>query len=227
MPKFLSFTNDDLQLEHKELERNHMASNYSWNHSVDFVENYTQEITIYNNVTAIAKESGGPKDDCYTKGVIFASLSGLSYAFFMLIQKKYLQDISSHILIFYANLLGSVSSWFMAFILEDITFPQSQTNILLFFGHCMSSVFSSTNVCAQKFTSVSLLSASKASFVVFMFAGQWILMKNIFPGHHNWIEILGACVITLGCALVPITALCKIKSCSGNTEESKQLIGDD
>ena len=54
---------------------------------------------------------------------------------------------------------------------------------------------------------MAILSASQSSFLVFMFLGQYTLMKNIFPGKRNSIEVLGACVITIGSSLVPLTIL--------------------
>ncbi len=145
--------------------------------------------------------------NCYTKGVIFAMLAGLAYALFNFIQKMKLQDLSTNVLVFYACSIGGIVSWITAFATEDITLPHSETKIILFIGHCVLSILPCTAVYAQRLTSVAILSASQSSFLVFMFLGQYTLMKNIFPGERNSLEVLGACVITIGSALVPITIL--------------------
>ncbi len=224
-PKFF-----DLPPKYTEQDKSHTMCNISRNSSVQFGEEY-RLIEGNTSEMGILEKNVEFVDDCYTKGVIFACLAGLAYALFLLIQKKYLQEIPSHLLIFYACLIGSIPTWIIAFCVEDITLPHSQNKILLFLGHCLTAM-AALNVYAQKYTSVSLLSASKASFIVFMFIGQYTVMKNIFPGHRNWIEILGACILTIGSALVPLTALGEvafneIKTRFANKDGREKLISDD
>ncbi len=146
-------------------------------------------------------------DRCYTKGVVFAMLGGFACALFYFIQKKKLQDLSTHVLVFYACSVGGVLSWIISFIAEEVTLPHSTTNTLLLLGHCILSILPCIGVYAQRLTSVTIFSASQSSLLVFMFIGQYTLMKDIFPGHRNWFEILGAILITFGSSLVPFTAL--------------------
>ena len=146
-------------------------------------------------------------ESSYAKGVVLAMLGGVAFALFFFIQKKKLQDLSTHILVFYSCSVGGVLSWIIAFITEDLTLPYSTINILLLLGHCIFSIIPCIGIYAQQLTSVAIFSASQSSLIVFMFIGQYTLMKDIFPGHRNGFEILGAILITLGSSLVPFTTL--------------------
>ena len=58
-------------------------------------------------------------------------------------------------------------------------------------------------------TSGNTASIISTSSIIAMLAAQYTILKDIHPGHRNWIEVLGVFVVLLGATISSILEICR------------------
>ena len=58
-------------------------------------------------------------------------------------------------------------------------------------------------------TSGNAASIIGTSSIVAMLAAQYTILKDIHPGHRNWIEVLGVFLVLLGATISSVVEICR------------------
>ena len=147
------------------------------------------------------------KDDKSANMVFVYTLlipSGIADGMYLDVNAVLLHEVPPIIKVSYLSEFGLITSIVLAFYLEDFVITLMLKQLLLVLGHSVASVvsFFTTMYTCQ------MIGGIRASLVfslqmVVMLILQYTLMSSIMPGHHNWIEVLGAFIILFGVALQP------------------------
>ena len=132
-------------------------------------------------------------------------LSGIADGMYYDVNAILLHEVPPIIKVIYLSGFGLLTSIVLAFYLEDFVITLTVKQLLLVLGHSVAAVVSF-------YTAVytcQMIGGIRATLVfslqtVVMLILQYTLMRSIMPGHHNWIEVLGAGFILFGAALQPV-----------------------
>ena len=58
-------------------------------------------------------------------------------------------------------------------------------------------------------TSGNAASIIETSSIIAMLAAQYTILKDIHPGHRNWIEVLGVLLVLLGATISSVVEICQ------------------
>ena len=125
----------------------------------------------------------------------------------LVFQKKKLQTQDTTILVFWAFVIGTPISAICMFIFEyDSLSVEWDTHVILLvigygIGACSLTVFS---VLANSMTSSSIVQLTSSFHLVLLLIGQYTVLMDINPGHHNALEVIGVCTVFIGSCLVPV-----------------------
>ena len=138
-------------------------------------------------------------------GYILAFVTAAGSASGNILQKAKLSGVNSNTLVFWFSLVGIISSFLVSAIFETMTLPPNARNWLLLLGHSFGACFMSlATVYAQHIASAVVVALALSTQIFFLFIGQYLFMKNIFPVDGTWIEILGAVLSIISVSMVPI-----------------------
>ena len=116
------------------------------------------------------------------------------------------------IVVFWVSLTGAVLSTVITIIFEKPVLPANLKDYLLVTGHAISYIMLYPGcLYAGSILDGNTFNILYTSCTVYMVIAQYTILKNIYPGHRNWIEILGVGLIILGCIVSPLVKLIKTK----------------
>ena len=135
-------------------------------------------------------------------GYCLAICTGILITLELLVVKYYQQHFSvNHNIftaLFWTYALGTVVSLIVMGIFETPQFPNTTEQFLFTGGHIFTYVF----IMPLLMHGVALTSGNTCNIIstmsiVIMLIAQYTILKDIYPGHRNWIEILGV-ILVLG-----------------------------
>ena len=123
-----------------------------------------------------------------------------------------LHDVEPLVKAAYMSAGGIIAASAVALYTEEVVLRLSIKQYGLVLAHCFFAVFSAFSkvFMAHKIGGVRA-SITQCLLVMVMLLFQYTLMKSIMPGHQNWIEIVGALILTLGSLVPPIFDFIKYK----------------
>ena len=99
------------------------------------------------------------------------------------------------------------SSIFMG-IIENPVLPTNWLDFIYMSIHCIMFVFTwPLYMIACSYLSGNTLSMLHSMLVILMLIPQYTFLSDIYPGHRNWIEILGIILVLLGSILISMWEL--------------------
>ena len=108
----------------------------------------------------------------------------------------------------WSAMLGTIFSIALTFIFEEPTFLESGFCIALLFIHCIGSAgISFANAWSLQYISPSVCALINTLKMVIMVGFQYTMLRDVKPGLHNWVEILGAMVCFVGMLAGPLTEM--------------------
>ncbi len=176
--------------------------------------NHTSLRTENNGTT-----SGKPKDlflstniNVVVLGFITAALTAVFGSAEIITQKAKLQKLNGLVFCFWFGILGTVTSFLGAVLLEDLTLPSSSNDIILMGGHCLSAAFVSiSSFYAHKYASFMVVSLAHSTQLFFMFLGQYLILEEVVYGLKLYVEICGAILAMISGSVVPLVQLIQYK----------------
>ena len=151
----------------------------------------------------IVKEGTTVRDMEYM-GYIFAVLSGLALCAIFHGMSKLVTEVNTFTFAFWNGLVGTAVSLIFMGILETPVMPASPICILLLLGHALGSSQISVILpwCLQ-YLSPTVCALVNSLQMVVLLTLQYTALKDIQPGHGNWVEILGAVACFIGIVVGP------------------------
>ena len=119
---------------------------------------------------------------------------------------------SQPVVIFWTSLTSTVLSVIIMLVVENPVLPESLLDYFLVISHGVAYIASYPGY----LYAFSVLDGNTANILwttstVYMVAAQYTVLKDIYPGHRNWIEIVGIGLVILGCLFIPFVQLAKKK----------------
>ena len=141
-------------------------------------------------------------------GYILAITQGLTHPLPVIIQKRS-EFISNNFIItlFWASAIRTVASAILMVIFESPILPASldSQEMWCVILHCSSNVaVLLLMMCCTKYVSGNTFLIINASVIIAMLIPQYTILKDIIPGHRNWIEVVGVVLVALSCCLSSI-----------------------
>ena len=88
---------------------------------------------------------------------------------------------------------------------ETLTFPTDVTDILLTSFHvCCYVIMIPLLVYSSLLISGSLGSILRSTVLILVLVAQYTILSHIFPGHRNWMEVIGVMMVLFGTILSSI-----------------------
>ena len=101
--------------------------------------------------------------------------------------------------LFWAYASGTILSLVVMVIFEDPQIPTGSKEYLLVVCHTCTYVFILPLIMyGSSVTSGNTANIISTSSIIAMLAAQYTILKDIHPGHRNWIEVLGVLLVLLG-----------------------------
>ena len=156
-------------------------------------------------------------------GSCLAFVSGITAVFSVICVKFYpvlfgnLQN--QPVILFWASSTGAVLSTVVMFAMENPVLPENVQDYFLVIFHGITYI-----VCYPVYLYASCvldgntLNIFWTTSTVYMVIAQYTVLKDIHPGHRNWIEMVGAGLVILGCIISPLIQLIK-KKCNRSERE--------
>ena len=141
-------------------------------------------------------------------------LPGLTNVVLVILQKRYadfFSDTQKQVsVLFWTFFSGTLLSILLMFCFETPVLPDSIMDYLLSFGHVVCYVIIlPTIIYACLVIDGNTVNILLTSSIVYMVIAQYTVLKDIHPGHRNWIEIAGIVLVIFGSALSSIKQLLK------------------
>ena len=136
-------------------------------------------------------------------GYSFAVVSGLGFAWSILILKQYNFPKGNLLkILFWLFFVNSLISILLTFIFETIVLPSNWFDFTMATIHCVSaSVLWLLYCTTSKYISGPLIGVICTTEVVVMLISQYTVLSSILPGHRNWMEVVGVILVMLGCSM--------------------------
>ncbi len=188
-----------------------------------FLQRYRNDTNFVNHTALSTKDkdttSGKPKDlflstniNVVVLGFTTAALTAIFGSAEIITQKAKLQKLNGLVFCFWFGILGTVTSFLGAVILEDLTLPSSTYDIILMGGHCLAAAFVSiSSFYAHKYASFMVVSLAHSTQLFFMFLGQYLILEEVVYGLKLYIEICGAILAMISGSVVPLIQLIQYK----------------
>ena len=146
-------------------------------------------------------------------GYILAVCTGFVITLDMLTVRYYPSYFSNKnifIALFWTYALGTIASLVIMVIFEDPQIPAGCREYFFIGCHLLSYVFIlPLFMYGSSVTSGNTANIISTSSIIAMLAAQYTILKNIHPGHRNWIEVLGVFIVLLGATISSILELCR------------------
>ena len=86
--------------------------------------------------------------------------------------------------------------------------PKTYMEFILVFIHCVTYVFNLPSyIYGLRYLSANTGNIISCLTVVLMLIPQYTILSSVFPGHRNWIEVVGVVLVLLGSSLGSIMEL--------------------
>ncbi len=87
-------------------------------------------------------------------------------------------------------------------VFEHPVAPRNLKDALLVSFHCLTFVFAwPLHMYATANLSGNAFTIAFSSLALLMLVAQYTVLSNVYPGHRNWMEIVGAVLVFLGSSL--------------------------
>ena len=170
-----------------------------------------------NQVTLTQENNNWP-----VLGYILATCTGLFMTLEVAVVKYYKDFFTTEnvfISLIWSYLLGTLLSIIPMLIYEDPVFPVDIKNILLLCAHVCTYVFMLPLLLyGSLLVSGSLGSIIGTTNLILVLIAQYTLLRDIHPGHRNWIEIVGVMCVLFGSIFSSLVEILK----SYRKEEDKK-----
>ena len=105
---------------------------------------------------------------------------------------------------------GTVLSLITMLLFEKPVFPLDIKDLLLVSGHVLTYVLlMPLHLYGSLLISGNLGSIIKTSRQLFMLVAQYLFLANVYPGHRNWIEVVGVVLVTFGSVFSSVVEIVK------------------
>ena len=146
-------------------------------------------------------------------GYILAACTGLLITLEILLVRynpEHLSNKNIFIALFWTYTSGTIVSLVVMVIFEDPQIPTGFKEYFFTSCHLLSYVFlMPLFMYGSSVTSGNAASIIDTSSIIAMLAAQYTILKDIHPGHRNWIEVLGVFIVLLGATASSILELCR------------------
>ena len=195
-----------------------------------FIFRHQNGVEIQSSVTNYTDQfvdiSDRDKKDNRLYSIIFGyTLSVIGGVSFNMVSSvtKYNSDFYTNkniiISLIWTTLMGTIFSIIGMLILEEPGLPKDFSDIALVGGHAVTFALIMPLFCyGSLLISGSLGAIIRSLNLIFVLAAQYVLMKDILPGHRNWIEVLGVILVLFGAIFSSIVELVKETISENNAE---------
>ena len=146
-------------------------------------------------------------------GYILAACTGVLLTIEITLVRYYpdhLSDKNIFIALFWTYTFGTIVSLVVMAIFEDPQIPNGFEEYLFTSCHLFSYVFlMPLYMYGSSVTSGNAASIIGTSSIIAMLAAQYTILKDIHPGHRNWIEVLGVFLVLLGATISSVVEICR------------------
>ena len=149
------------------------------------------------NATARGVEPGpgGSSRVGEAAGSVLAIVAGVASTSRGAVYRARLPTVPMGVLGFWIGVLGTLPSVILMLYVDDVNLHLRGTQVALLLGHGMGAAsYSTLNIYAQQKLTPVTWAMMDNSKLVLNFILQYTLLRNIQPGHRNFLEILGALV---------------------------------
>ena len=146
------------------------------------------------------------------KGYILATVGGLAGGLVPDLYAVLISDLQPVITAMYSASLCFVASTLMSFYFEPPVVLGSMWQYFLVLVHCIASVLNTYSALysSHKIGGVRFVLACTPQVILYLVV-QYTLMKEIMPGHRNWMEVLGAIILVIGATIAPAFDMIQLK----------------
>ena len=181
--------------------------------------NYTEQSSGYDT---ISPEGGATSTITpVVIGYILSVATGLSNNMISSVTKYYSEFYTNENIIIslaWATLFGTIFSAVVMLSVEEPTFPTNIRDLALVIGHTFAYLLINPLFCyGSILISGSLGAIIRSLNLLFVLAAQYLLMKDIFSGHRNWIEVFGVILVLFGAIFSSIVELVNEKDSEKNS----------
>lgn len=172
------------------------------------MENTTKPFT--NSTNTYVAWSGKPQttDVHDTIGYMCVTGSALSSCALILLINRKLQDLNGFIISFWVAVAAILSQAILMGIFEEPVIQMTESCVGLLLGHAIgargSFVLFSFSCQLIDPALVSLLTTIQ---VLMLFVAQYTILKSVYPGQANQMELIGAALLLIGNAVSPFVNL--------------------
>ena len=194
--------------------------------SSDILRNSTQ---VNPNSTKLSsqRQSTEKFDNWSILGYILAVCTGICLTLEIAVVKYYKDFFTVEnlfISLIWTHALGTLLSLIPMLIYEDLVFPVDVKNILLICGHVCFFVFMMPMLLyASLLIAGSLVPIIFSTGLIIVLIAQYTFLKDIHPGHRNWIEIAGVICVLFGSIFSSLIEIYKGCTADKNVEKGLRL----
>ena len=146
-------------------------------------------------------------------GYILAACTGLLLTTEITLIKYYPDDLSERnifIALFWTYAFGTIISLFVMLTFEIPQIPTGFKEYFFTSCHLFSYVFMMPLLMyGSSVTSGNTANIISTSSIIAMLVAQYTILKDIHPGHRNWIEVLGVFLVSLGATISSVVEICR------------------
>ncbi len=149
-------------------------------------------------------------------GYVSVAINVCATVTILIFHKNKLADQNTPKLVFWAFVIGTPISGVATLIIEhnNLSVVWTTKTVLLVLGHGIgASSLTLFSLLANQMTSSSVVQLTSSLHIILLLIGQYTILRDINPGHDNFIEIAGVCIVFIGSGLIPIF----MNSCNKNT----------
>ncbi len=140
-------------------------------------------------------------------GYICIAINILTTVAILIYHKNKLTDLNAFVLLFWAFIIGTPVSALAMFAIEHshLSVHWTMKTILLVLGHGFgASMLTLFTVLANQLTSSLIVQLTSSLHLILLLVGQYTVLMEINPGHHNAMEVAGICIVFVGSCLIPV-----------------------
>ena len=173
---------------------------------------YSSTAGIYN-VSSSSSSSITEVGELWTTvlGYTMAAATGISLTLDILVIRhfQYVRD-NQHAVLFWTFLITTLISMLLMFMFESPVLPNSTENYMFLLGHSVSSTLQwPLYFLAASYVTGGTINITMSLSSVFLLLSQYTILKDIQPGHRNWIEGIGVACVIIANMLSSIVELCR------------------
>ena len=167
--------------------------------------------TYYQNISLEGQEeknNGHGYNAPY--GYICIAVNILTTVAILLYHKNKLADLNAFVLLFWSFVIGTPIAAIAMFASEynNLSVNWTTKTIFLVLGHGFgASTLTLFTVLANQLTSSLVVQLTSSLHIIMLLVGQYTVLMDINPGHHNVMEVAGVCTVVIGSGLIPLITI--------------------